>query len=526
MHSLTRRDSVPQVFLDVSSMIDYNVELLNRNDLSNSFFQLDKQDPTVGFPFNASTFCGPTFPPQESPPLLDEPERGVQQQFLTSLEARLILGSHLANYLRRQLEENTRYTATVGISTSKLLAKLVGNVNKPRNQTTLIPPYSAGHAGQENNVSTFLDQHEIGKIPGIGSKMAKRIRAHVLRRQPDTEIYHGLDDADKVTVGTVRSIPGMNPSKLEDILRGGGWPRNIGTKTWSLLNGIDNSEVAVGRAVPSQISIEDSFGQLDNIQAVRQKFLSLSRSLIRRMHTDLIEDEIPTTPYVGRSLGTEIPAKHKKRWLAHPRTLRLSTRSRLPPLPDGSHQYHGNRMSRSTPMPQFVFSSNDTVESLAERLVEETIMPLFRKLHPPKSGYKLSLLNLAATNMVESAGTDRSSVGQDIGKMFQTRGHYYCAANPNTEPTMNDINPLDIEESVASSGTRGCDDHEHKTEEHNPHSSTVHLADDDDEMHQWASDDDPVGADSATITEQCTICNVYIPRFAAQAHALYHYEQE
>ena len=38
-----------QVFLDVTDMVDYNVAILNANDLSSAFFCLAKDDPTVTY---------------------------------------------------------------------------------------------------------------------------------------------------------------------------------------------------------------------------------------------------------------------------------------------------------------------------------------------------------------------------------------------------------------------------------------------------------------------------------------------
>ena len=70
-------------------------------------------------------------------------------------------------------------------------------------------------------------------------------------------------------------------------------------------------------------------------------------------------------------------------------------------------------------MPVFVFSLGDGVAALAERLVHEAAIPTFRKLYPETSGWKLSLINIAATNMIESAGVEKTSAGRHIGKMFR-----------------------------------------------------------------------------------------------------------
>ncbi|CAG8217637.1 unnamed protein product [Penicillium olsonii] len=365
-----------ELFLDVTEMIDYNVEMLNPNDLAHSFFHLDRQDPTEGFIYDASQFCGSTFPVTEVAPATPD---------LSSLGMRLLVASHLQGHIRSKLEHQIGFTATGGISTSKLLAKLVGSVHKPNGQTTLLPPYESTPE-EDSNVLKFLDEHEIRKIPGIGSRMAQKLRTHLTGKE---------DSDEKVTVRDVRLFPGMGPASLEKILGGPGSAKGIGSKMWNVLHGVDTSEILEGRDLPTQISIEDSYGRLDTLEAVRRELVVLSRSLIRRMRTDLVDET--------------------SRWRAHPRTLRLSTRPRPPPGSETGRTYQSNRISRSVPLPGFVFHLEEHVDALAERLVQESVLSMFRRLHPDKS-WNLSLLNLAVTNLVESAGEQQS---RDIGKMFQ-----------------------------------------------------------------------------------------------------------
>ena len=139
----------------MTDIVDYNVPLINNIDLQNTFFCLSKDDPTFGFLCDASQVAGNVFGEQAEPTN-------------NNLQRRLVLGSHLAHYLRQQLKEQKGYTSTVGISTSKMLSKLVGNANKPNAQTTLFPP-------SPSNVTAFIDNHEVGKIPGIGFKMVRPI---------------------------------------------------------------------------------------------------------------------------------------------------------------------------------------------------------------------------------------------------------------------------------------------------------------------------------------------------------------
>lgn len=125
-----------------------------------------------------------------------------------------MLASHLAAHMRQKLKVEKDHTCTVGISTSKLLSKLVGNVHKPNDQTTLLPPYTFDNGN--DNVTSFLDSHEVGKIPGIGFKIAQKLRAQVLQRPADFDdglVYGGTKE--RVLVGDVRMHPGMGPEMLE-----------------------------------------------------------------------------------------------------------------------------------------------------------------------------------------------------------------------------------------------------------------------------------------------------------------------
>lgn len=239
-------------------MVDYNAELLNQTDLTTSFFHLDRNDPTAGFGFDASMICGHAFPvksglsvasPASSSVLLTHDESN-------GLFLRLVLGSHLAQYLRHQMEERKGYTSTVGISTNKLISKLVGNLNKPKGQTTLMPPYHRAGAQFESNVTKFIDSHEIGKLPGIGFKLAQKIRDHVLGRPAafDAGLIYGTNK-EVISVKEVRLQADMGPRLLEKLLGRPGAPKDIGGKIWDLINGIDDSEVSKAKSVPQQISI-------------------------------------------------------------------------------------------------------------------------------------------------------------------------------------------------------------------------------------------------------------------------------
>ncbi|KAL9605878.1 MAG: hypothetical protein Q9179_000942 [Wetmoreana sp. 5 TL-2023] len=246
-----------KVFVDVTDMVDYNLEMINHNSLQSSFFHLSPYDPTVGFEFDCNKIPGHTFPNiSASSPVPHRYSGGLLlNSDQGSLFLRLVLGSHLAQYLRHHLEEHQGYSSTVGISTSKLISKLVGNINKPRGQTTLLPPYYSIDT-DESNVTRFLDDHDVGRIPGIGFKSAQKIRDYVLRRPAAFDaglVYGGTKES--VTVKDVRLFPSMDHDLLEKILGSSGAPKGIGMKIWGLVNGVDDSEVSKAREIPQQISI-------------------------------------------------------------------------------------------------------------------------------------------------------------------------------------------------------------------------------------------------------------------------------
>ena len=339
--------------------------------------------------------------------------------------------------MRTRLEAEKGYTATVGISTNKLLAKLVGNTHKPNAQTTLVPPYTTDEDDETiDNVTAFIDDHEVGKIPGIGFKIAQNLRTHLLHRPAEFDaglVYGGTKET--VLVRDVRTHPGIGPETLERILGGPGVPHGTGTKVWGLLNGCDDTEVGQAREIPRQISIEDSYMRLDTLEAVIKELRMLAKRLLERMHTDLLEED-DDTPDISTA-PTSAPSKPMKRWLAHPKTLRLTTRPRPPQNPDGSRNRSFARISKSGPMPTFVFSlkDDDTMDAVVEKLLHETLLPLFRKLHPEKKGWNLSLVNVAATNMADAA-RERGGVGRDIGKMFRRQDEVLRQWRVDDEPAM------------------------------------------------------------------------------------------
>ncbi|KAF2447285.1 DNA/RNA polymerase [Karstenula rhodostoma CBS 690.94] len=500
-NSRCERLGFDEVWMDVTDMVDHNLELLNQTDWTSSFFCLSKTDPSIGFAFDASKVAGQTYPEQVD----TSSGKSGQSPFRVFVPG-------------AELESEKNHTCTAGISTNKLLTKLVGSIHKPNDQTTLFPPYNS-EDGQDN-VTSFIDSHEVGKIPGIGFKIAQKLRALVL--QSPAGFVQGLvygGTKEKVLVGDVRKVPDIGPEALEHILGGAGAPHGIGAKTYGLLSGVDDSEVGQARDVPTQISLEDSYIRLDTISEVKKQLLLLSGSLLRRMHADLLEEDEDVLASVKTITDTAEPSELRiKRWMAFPKTLRLTTRPRPPQNSDGSRNRSFARTSRSGPMPNFVFNLKDDVDTLAERLVAEALLRLFRRLHPEKSGWNLSLVNVAATNMVDAA-SEKGGVGRDISKMFKrqdrvlkdfqvTESDDSLQVVPRPEYEMMDATVGDTNIHRLSDTRGGSEDLPTPSQE-----ATFAT-----QGHWESEDDDMLDEDGYA----CDECGAVMPLFAMGAHARWH----
>ncbi|TDZ31131.1 DNA polymerase iota [Colletotrichum spinosum] len=436
-----------EVFLDVTDIIQYNMLCLNKLSLSESFFYLSRQDPEKGFLCDLTSPAGCVYGSALGD--VDDPKY-----------VRLLLASHLAFHMRRKLEEMFGFTASVGVSTNKLLSKLAGCVNKPRNQTTLM-------SNIDHVVTEFMDAHSVRKVPGIGFKTSRILESQYLSTQP------GPEDADRETsplkVCHVRLHPDTAPDMLEKLLGGPGSERGVGERVWGLLHGVDDTEVKDASDIPSQISIEDTYKGLETMSRIEEELQKISASLVRRMRTDLVTEDDSVQPG-GR------------RWIAHPKTLRLSIRS-WPADQTQSFQ----RISRSQPLPNFIFSLPDTPETIGQRLTTETLLPMMKRFHPPNHAWNLQLMNVCVANMAASGSEAGPGVGRDISVMFKKQDDVLRQWKIDTtiveDETISDV-------SLEEAELEGFDDGD-----------------------SWEDDEE---------TRRCSLCGYCIPPFALAAHARYH----
>ena len=403
------------------------------------------------------------------------------------------------------------------LSFNKMLSKLVGNVSKPRAQTTLM---FHAHDG-DSSVTDFLDAHEIGKIPGIGFKSAQYIRQYILGQELASS--HGLHQEhprEAVTVRDVRLHPNMGPDVLGKILHGLGGAKDLGSKIHGLIRGIDNADVAKFRTIPTQISIEDSYLCLDNQEKVGRELLKLSQSLINRMYLDLSEPSVGDhstllNDSIADIMGTLVTKDEplSRRWLAVPRSLRLSTRStkNLEAKYPGSH----SRVSTSVSLPSFVLSQG-SLQDLSSRLVREVVFSMFKRLHPKQ--FRLSLLNLAVVNIVATAGEGgRNARSMDIGQMFWEQSIVpsdRSAESRDVPQPSNSVNTMSGAWEQAG----------------NTPSRLVPVAGSEDQIVYPSQGTDDGFLDNIdqdlTLEDSCKLCGAIMPTFAKEAHIRFHQNLE
>ena len=258
---------------------------------------------------------------------------------------------------------------------------------------------------------------------------------------------------------------------------------------------------------------------------VVNQLTALSTSLLNRMRFDLRaaesesdEAEGLANPAIDEELNLPRsgPPWH---WIAYPKTLRLSTRPRPPLKPDGTRSRSFARMSKSTSMPTFVFTEREPVEALAQRLVEEVLVPLFHRLHPGRSGWDLSLVNICATNMVMTASNGKTATGRDIGKMFRRQEGMLREwqvedadvppgdqVSKSKDSSKIDCPPLSSIRKSTDDAAGGSEDCMSSTQE------SVVIGD------AWDGAEDDGEGEGKT----CGVCNAVMPAFALFAHLRFH----
>ncbi len=221
---------------------------------------------------------------------------------------------------------------------------------------------------------------------------------------------------------------------------------------------------------------------------------------------------------MGFSMVRKNKPETSRRWIAYPQTLRLTTRPRPPLDPDGTRSRTFNRISRSCSMPSMVFDLTNNVDDLAKKLVTETLVHLFCKLHPKRSGWNLSLVNVCATNISLVADSTKDGAGRDIKKMFLKQEDIlkeWKVEDLDIAPSDSDTKIQQADHASAADDTitaMPCNDYCYGSEDFRISTQESH-----DENDAWNSEEDALDVGYA-----CKICGAVMPPFATVAHERFH----
>lgn len=356
---------------------------------------------------------------------------------------RLFLATHLAQRIRTRVAEEIGLTSSAGVATSKLIAKLVGNVHKPAQQTVFAPL-----SDHQTYVRRFLDPYPLRALNGFGSTIVQKLCEDASK---STSGKQEPFSSSQLTVALARQI--FDWQALQSI-----FGARLGTRLYNLLQGLDEEPVMKAPPFPAQISIEDTYRGLQGAALLEQIYV-LSQSLLRRLEAELVEgdgdqatsmpafevtestmteEQGTATAYVVREYQERderrAGASKRLRWKRYPLSIRLSIR-----------QGWDNRVSRQGRMPVEVFDLCVPRKERARVLatsVESALRALFTS--DGDKGQGVNLLNIAALDL------SQHRPAPPIGGFFRAKGEKRTTGSAAIDLALLQELPPDLRAEIAS----------------------------------------------------------------------------
>jgi len=195
----------------------------------------------------------------------------IDEAFLDVTDSRRAFGDGetIARRLKEDIVQETALTASVGVATSKLVAKIASDMRKPDGLVVVAPGTEAA----------FLAPLPVRRLWGVGPKLEERLAA-----------------LGVVTIGDLASLPA---GRLE---------RRLGSHGLDLLQlarGIDERPVESGEGEAKSLGQEHTYGEdTADPERLRATLLDLADSVARRLRAHGLRGRTVTLKYRDESFRT------------------------------------------------------------------------------------------------------------------------------------------------------------------------------------------------------------------------------
>lgn len=184
----------------------------------------------------------------------------LDEAYLDVTEDKLQIGSALeiARLIKQAIKDELNLTASAGVSSSKFVAKIASDMNKPDGLTFIGP----------SKIAAFMEQLPVEKFFGVGKVTAKKMKSMHL---------HTGADLKKLTE--------------QDLIRIFG---KAGKFYYTIVRGIDDRAVQPSRQIKS-LAAEDTFGyDLISIEEMHTELRKLTGKVVGRLEKNKLKGRTVT----------------------------------------------------------------------------------------------------------------------------------------------------------------------------------------------------------------------------------------
>ncbi len=195
----------------------------------------------------------------------------IDEAFLDVTGSQRALGAapDLARRLKRAMHGTTRLTASVGVATSKLVAKVASDMRKPDGLVVVTP-------GQE---AAFLAPLPIRRLWGVGPKMEETLL--------------------RLGVHTIGDLAALDPARLEHRLGSHGHDLCL------LARGVDDRPVLADRGEAKSLGHEHTFdSDVADLSTLRRTLLEIADGVARRLRAHGLPGRTITLKYRDEDFRT------------------------------------------------------------------------------------------------------------------------------------------------------------------------------------------------------------------------------